>query len=1108
MKKFLLIMAVFLLSGLVELRAQDQTIIKLDSTTTGTTVQGPGFQTVIYDDGGASRDYGMGYDYHITIESTCDSVDTNGVAQNICFEIMENSFNVGCKDTLYIYDGPSINSPLLLKRNNCYASEPGIRFYASASNTSRCLTLRFRAAMRDSSELYNGFSITVTCEKPCEKVTAKIDTVFDRLDLNTGAIVGHGIIHLVPEGFDSIWVYEYYDRLDTIIIDTHWWDSISYTVFRDTVWVRDSIQTDSLIRVDTTGMVMAALLCQGQGVRFYGHGEYTNNTGWYFPSDETSFFKWTLGSDSLYRTNATVANYNGFQRADCYDVRLNIVDSNGCQTAVGAYVQARVAQNPVKTIFDLTSICNIDSLPVNVGYDGDNGTLTLRKINFSKFVSKTNPVRTFIPDGPRCPKACYQAPVTFTEFGSGKYVESAADICSICINYEHTYMGDYRIAITCPTYDPNVSQTNGMAVLKYGKAPSSPTDSLNCTTCDPLAPIDSPDGTSAGGGTRTGFPLRDYDGGTGLECDTLYNPWGIGLDYCWSRNKDYVLVTGDNADVPTRFQPGQWYISKWNTEDMDCRFDQIPTYFINGGGQTPATTHMTIRPPSDHEGRADYYSPASDFSELIGCPLDGEWSAMICDFWGADNGWIFNWSLDICGASSNGCDYQVGLDSVIWHPDTNYDTDFQYGVYKGLRINKLPQDPTSAYISSPDTAGDFKIILNIYDEFGCRWDTATHITTIYTPLPHLGNDTMLCDVSTIILDASDPHTDDTNTSYRFTWEPFGEHTPTIETTPNVGSDITYIVEARNDGKNIFCVARDTIHIAVNPNPIPNFDPGMYPLEGCEPLTVNFNNTSKNGYKYRWIFGDGTYSTQKSPTHAYAAGTYDLKYYVESDKGCQDSLIYPNLVTVHPNPEASFSWEPVFPTVLHPSISLINNTTMNAPLNMGSFSTTTQSKYFWEIEYSKDYPGSYQTLTDANPTYEWQASNGEDISGSYNVRLIARTDNYGPSGTLIQCGDTVENTIIIINDNLMFPSVVTANGDGINDQFVIQNLIEGGAYPINSLDIYDKWGSRIYHADNITQYDQFWDPAKTNTPAGTYFYRFLGKGYKGNIEHNGVIEVIR
>lgn len=1101
MKKFILIIAAFVLSCFVELQAQNLTIIFLDSTTTGTTVLGPGPQTVIYDDGTDANHYGMGYDYHITIESTCDSVDSTGTPRNICFEILESMFNVGCQDTLYIYDGPNIYSPLLVKRNNCFSTSNAVRFYASASNTSRCLTLRFRSAIRDSGEFYDGFAVKASCEKPCEKVTAHIDSVYDRTDLNTGAIVGHGTLHLAPAGLDSIWVYEYYDRLDTIIIDTHWWDSISYTVFHDTVWVRDSIQTDSLIRVDTNGMVMVAELCAGQGVVFHGHGEYSHNTGWYNPTDETSIFQWSLGADSVFRLNATAVNCNTFQRADCYDVRLHIVDTNGCKTTDGAYVQARVAQNPVKTIFDLTSICNIDSLPVNVGYDGDNGTLTLRKINFSKFVSKTYPARTFIPDGPRCQPQlplCFEAPVTFTEFGAGKKVESAADICSICINYEHSYMGDYRISIRCPTYDENVSQTAGEAVLKYG-IPGS------CGNCDPLAP----EGWIAGGGNYAGFPVENngYDGSP--TCDSLANPFGMGLDYCWSRNKDYVLVTGDNADVPGLLESGSWYISTWPTEDLPCNFvDPIPSYFHVHAGDIPTETSMRTVPPSDHENRSNYYAPASDFSDLIGCPLDGEWKAVICDFFGIDNGWIFNWSLDICGSSTNGCDYQVGLDSVIWHPDTNYDTDFQYGVYKGLQINKLPNDPTSAYISSPDTAGDFKIILNIYDEFGCRWDTATHITTVYTPRPNLGNDTMLCDVSTIILDASDPHTDDTNTSYRFTWEPFGEHTPTIETTPNVGSDITYIVEARNDGKNVFCVARDTIHIAVNPNPIPNFDPGMYPLEGCEPLTVNFNNTSKNGYKYRWIFGDGTYSTQKSPTHAYAAGTYDLKYYVESDKGCQDSLIYPNLVTVHPNPEASFSWEPVFPTVLHPSISLINNTTMNAPLNMGSFSTTTQSKYFWEIEYSKDYPGSYQTLTDANPTYEWQASNGEDISGSYNVRLIARTDNYGPSGTLIQCGDTVENTIIIINDNLMFPSVVTANGDGINDQFVIQNLIEGGAYPINSLDIYDKWGSRIYHADNITQYDQFWDPAKTNTPAGTYFYRFLGKGYKGNIEHNGVIEVIR
>ena len=109
---------------------------------------------------------------------------------------------------------------------------------------------------------------------------------------------------------------------------------------------------------------------------------------------------------------------------------------------------------------------------------------------------------------------------------------------------------------------------------------------------------------------------------------------------------------------------------------------------------------------------------------------------------------------------------------------------------------------------------------------------------------------------------------------------------------------------------------------------------------------------------------------------------------------------------------------------------------------------------------------------------------------------------------MQCADTVENNIVIINDNLIFPTVITPNGDGINDRFVILNLVEGLAYPNNALDIYDKWGSRVFHATNISRKDQFWDPSNGNIPTGTYFYRFSGSGYKGTIEHNGVVEVIK
>ena len=1092
MKKiFLLMIAIAMAGGAM---AQNVQFIYLDATTHGTTRPGPGNSGMaIIDDGNTTGDYSQGHDYWLTIRSNCDSVDSTGLKH---LGLTIHAFDVGCSDTLYIYDGPDTNSPVLLKRNNCFTTDSSEHFYVSTTNVNEEITIRLRSTIHDSTEHYAGFHLELACQFPCEYTVAVIDSVFDRTDINTGEIIGHGTLRWVPAAFDTTFANRYYTILTEWVDDTTWTidpdthDSLMHIYHHHPI---DTIQLDSIISIDTLGMVWAALLCQGQGVIFHGHGNFTHNTGFYYPADTNTMFEWTIGSDTYNDIGATTTPpYIGFQNPGCPEVTLRLIDPNGCPSNINAGIQVRISPNPIKTIFDLSSICNNDSLLVTVGYDGDNATLTLKEIKFATTVTKVNEVRTFIPDGPNCDIPCYEAPVDFTgEFPPGQKVKSAAEICSICINYEHTYMGDYRVAIRCPIYDENTSPTVGQAVLKYGK-------NGGTSTSDPIAPSDSPDGASAGSHTDVGFAPH-VDGGTNQWCDSLYNPFGIGLDYCWSRNENYTLVTGDKADVPTRFQPGNWYISYTGngayTITETVTLPQMASNYHNNNYTTPQ--NFQTRMPSNHEEKTDYYSPASDFSELIGCPLSGTWNAVICDFWSGDNGWIFNWSLDICGAANSGsCNYQVGIDSVVWRPDTNYITDFRDGMYQGLRIHPKVNDTTAAYISSPDTCGDFAINLSIYDEFGCRWDTKTNISTVCTPTPNLGDDTLLCGINTTTLDASDPRTAMYN--YTYMWEPYGDTTAVIETRGGVYDTKAYIVEVSNEEHNIVCSARDTVLISVNPQPVPNFDPGIYPLEGCEPFTINIDNTTTNGYKYHWIFGDGTYSTLKNPSHSYAAGSYDFKYYVESDKGCKDSLIYTNLINVFPSPKAAFSWDPVFPTVLHPSISLINNTSPDDGSN----------HYFWEIQYDKDAPYSVQTLTENNPTWTWTSADGEDVSGNYIVRLIARSDNYGPSGRLIQCIDTVENTILLINDNIKFPNVVTPNGDGINDRFVIGNLVEGLAYPINQLDIYDKWGSRVFHAVNIQRDDQFWDPSRTNTPAGTYFYRFSGKGYKGNLEHNGVIEVIK
>ena len=1075
--------------------AQRETVLvfNLDDSAHTKNIPGPGDGMAIFDDGGELHTYSGGHDYWVTITSTCISNDTtsDSLINRTFLRVFFDWYDIGCQDTLYIYDGPNIASPVLAKVNNCLPLSGVNGFYVSPSNPTGEMTIRFRTTVRDTAlEPYRGFHIAFECEKPCEHNVAEIDSVFDRLDRVTGQVIGHGTLKWVPEAIDTVF-YTEYDSTWVTKTDTIWdEDSVNFTTHDTSFYVYDTIVTDSIIQIDTFGMVRAALLCAGQDVRFHGHGIYSYNTGHYFPADTNVRFEWKLHTDDYAGIGATVVDYDQFQTPNCYDVVLNLVDAHKCK-AIEDRIQARVSPNPIKTIFDLSEICNTDSLMVNVGYEGQNGTLTLRKIEFITEKSKFNTVRNFIPDGPNCDDngKCFRTPVDFTgEFPSGQKVKAPGEVCSICINYEHSFMGDYRVAIECPTYDENVSATAGYAVLKYGKNDGG-------TTSDPLAPNDSPDGRGAGGGTFTGWAY-DHDTGMPHTCDSLWNPFGIGLDYCWSRNSKYTLITGDLADVPTRFQGGQWYIStSGETISESITFPPMASYYQKPGGGTE-TIHT--RKPSNHEEKYDYYSPSSDFSDLVGCPLNGVWNAVICDFWGADNGWVFGWSLDICGLSggSGQCDYQVGIDSVIWRPDTNRATDFYNGVYRGLRINKKSNDTTAAFMSSSDTSGTFRIILSVYDDFGCRWDTLTRIKTVHTPRPNLGNDTMLCGAESILLNAGDKFSDRFN--YSYTWEPFGDTSQTIQTHSGDYGQKTYVVEVNNPGEHITCPARDTIVLSVNPQPVPTFDPGIFPLEGCEPLTINIKNTTNFGHKYHWVFGDGTYSTLKNPSHSYAAGTYDFKYYVESDMGCKDSLIYTDLITVYPSPKAQFSWDPVYPTVLHPSISLINNTTPDDGHN----------KYFWEIQYDKDNPYSFHTATENNTTFEWTASDGGDVSGNYIIRLIARYEDYAPSGRLLQCADTIENTILLINDNILFPNVVTPNGDGINDRFVIGNLVEGLAYPINQLDIYDKWGSRVFHAVNIQRDDQFWDPAKTNTPAGTYFYRFSGKGYKGNFEHNGVIEVLK
>ena len=92
--------------------------------------------------------------------------------------------------------------------------------------------------------------------------------------------------------------------------------------------------------------------------------------------------------------------------------------------------------------------------------------------------------------------------------------------------------------------------------------------------------------------------------------------------------------------------------------------------------------------------------------------------------------------------------------------------------------------------------------------------------------------------------------------------------------------------------------------------------------------------------------------------------------------------------------------------------------------------------------------------------------------------------------------------------LEFPNLVTPNGDGHNDRFVIKGLIENNCFKYNELTIYDRNGHQVYHRRNIATDSDWWDPAARRAPAGTYFYYFKAHGVTIHTQHTGVIEVLR
>ena len=216
-------------------------------------------------------------------------------------------------------------------------------------------------------------------------------------------------------------------------------------------------------------------VCIGASVGFNGIGSFAE------PGFTLAQYFWNFDDGTIDSLSGQTTSHV-FNEPGEYVVTLTVEDNNGCQSLNTTPLQVLVSTIP--TFPELNNITETTCF-------GEQVTLTgsAQSTQWTALPPQVVAGATYLADGAGF---SYSTSLNFDFFDPGATLTTCADLYSIMVNMEHSYMGDLGITITCP----------------------------NGTTVDLVTW-----GTNGGGGTFLGQALDD--GST--------NP-GIGWDYYWAPN--------------------------------------------------------------------------------------------------------------------------------------------------------------------------------------------------------------------------------------------------------------------------------------------------------------------------------------------------------------------------------------------------------------------------------------------------------------------------------------------------------------------------------------------------------------------------------------------
>jgi PKD repeat protein len=424
---------------------------------------------------------------------------------------------------------------------------------------------------------------------------------------------------------------------------------------------------------------------------------------------------------------------------------------------------------------------------------------------------------------------------------------------------------------------------------------------------------------------------------------------------------------------------------------------------------------------------------------------------------------------------SAGCHpFHVQFDNQSENADYYY-WDFKDGVTSNL------EDPVNRFENNTQSNKTYDVFLRASSEFNCKDSVTKPVTTYPSPNTAFAVTPTLqvFPNSTVKLD------NNTNTGpWDYTWH-FGDGEKSTvkqpgEYTYDDYGEYTIMLEA----ESAHCydsVSHNVIIIA--PEPIAEFTTD--PVEGCQPLTVQFSDNSQYGDDYFWDFDDGDTSSAQNPQHTFTeSGTFYVKQTVSGEGG--DDFAY-KTIKVFKKPLADFEVEPKL--VMLPDEKV-------AFYNLSKF----EDMWSWDF-------GDGRTANKENPKHLYRDT------GRYDIRL--EVESYeGCRDTLLK-EDVVQ---VVGKGNIQFPDAFTPNKSGptggrwqegqelgkLNDIFhpIGEGVIE------YKLEIFNKWGEKIFESND---FHVGWDGYYQNElmPQDVYIWKAEGKFANGKtFERMGDVTLIR